>query len=150
MTTTNDVVRMSTIWTSTVRSRMNGEINVNRTRSIAHGEYGTIVLHGTWTIWSTNSVRQGRRVYEGCTGWEQKFPSRPTFGCSAECMKGAWVHTSRLTQIHEEETTTPSRCVSHLTFCTATKAERKTRKLNVFLLINSIACNELTTACHVY
>ena len=25
-----------------------------------------------------------------------------------------------------------SRCVSHLTLCTATKAERKTRKLNVF------------------
>ena len=52
--------------------------------------------------------------------------------------------------MHKEETTTPSRCVSHLTLCTATKAERKTRKLNVFLLINSIACNELTTACHVY
>ena len=48
------------------------------------------------------------KVYEGCTGWEQKFPSRPTFGCLAECMKGAWVHTNRLTQIHEEETTTPS------------------------------------------
>ena len=43
-----------------------------------------------------------------------------------------------------------SRCVSHLTLCIATKAERKTRKLNVFLLINSIACNELTTACHVW
>ena len=44
----------------------------------------------------------------------------------------------------------PSRCVSHLTLCTATKAKRKTRKLNIFLLINSIACNELTTACHVW
>ena len=28
------------------------------------------------------------RVYEGCTGWEQKFPSRPTFGCLVECMEG--------------------------------------------------------------
>ena len=45
------------------------------------------------------------RVYEGCMGWEEKFPSQPTFGCLAECMKGAWVHTSSLTQIHEEETT---------------------------------------------
>ena len=44
----------------------------------------------------------------------------------------------------------PSRCVSHLMLCTATKVERKMRKLNVFLLINSIACNELTTACHVW
>ena len=38
---------------------MNGEINVNRTRSTAHWEYGAIVLHETRTIWSTNSVRQG-------------------------------------------------------------------------------------------
>ena len=44
----------------------------------------------------------------------------------------------------------PSRCVNHLMLCTVSKAERKTRKLNVFLLINSIACNELTIACHVY
>ena len=29
------------------------------------------------------------RVYEECTGWEQKFPSRPTFGYLVECMKGA-------------------------------------------------------------
>ena len=43
-----------------------------------------------------------------------------------------------------------SRCVSDLTLYTATKAERKMRKLNVFLLINSIACNELTTACYVW
>ena len=43
----------------------------------------------------------------------------------------------------------PSRCISHLRLCTATKAEGKTRELNVFLLINSIACNEITTACHL-
>ena len=154
MTITNDVVRMSTTpicnivlllrlsgreWT--VRSMLT-ELGPQRTES-------TVLQYST-----KHEPYEARivldRVYEGCTGWEQKFPSRPTFGCLAECMKGAWVHTSRLTQIHEEETTTPSRCVSHLTLCTATKAERKTRKLNVFLLINSIACNELTTACHVY
>ena len=30
-----------------------------------------------------------------------------------------------------------------------TKEEEKTRNINVYLLINSIACNELTTACRV-
>ena len=44
----------------------------------------------------------------------------------------------------------PSRWVSHLRLCTVTKEEGKTRELNVYLLINSIACNELTTACRVW
>ena len=30
-----------------------------------------------------------------------------------------------------------------------TKEDEKTRNINVYLLINSIACNELTTACRV-
>ena len=42
------------------------------------------------------------------------------------------------------------RWVSHLRLCTVTKEEGKTRDINVYLLINSIACNELTTACHVW
>ena len=33
---------------------------------------------------------------------------------------------------------------------TVTKEEEKTRNVNVYLLINSIACNELTTACRVW
>ena len=40
--------------------------------------------------------------------------------------------------------------VSHLWLCAVTKEEEKTRELNVYLLINSIACNELTTAYHVW
>ena len=44
----------------------------------------------------------------------------------------------------------PSRWVSHLRLCTVTKEEEKMRNVNVYLLINSIACNELTTACHVW
>ena len=109
MTITNDVVRMSTTpicnivplfrlsgreWT--VRSMLT-ELGPQRTESMVlqystkHEPYEARIVLG--------------RVYEGCTGWEQKFPSRPTFGCLAECMKGAWVHTSRLTKIHEEETT---------------------------------------------
>ena len=44
----------------------------------------------------------------------------------------------------------PSRWVSHLRLCTVTKEEGKTRDINVYLLINSIACNELTTACRVW
>ena len=44
----------------------------------------------------------------------------------------------------------PSRWVSHLRLCTVTKEEEKTRNVNVYLLINSIACNELTTACRVW
>ena len=31
-----------------------------------------------------------------------------------------------------------------------TKEEEKTGNINVYLLINSIACNELTTACRVW
>ena len=37
-----------------------------------------------------------------------------------------------------------------LRLCTVTKEEEKTRNVNVYLLINSIACNELTTACRVW
>ena len=65
---------------------MNGEINVNITRSTAHGEYGA--KYSTKHEPYEARIVLGR-VYEGCTGWEQKFPSRPTFGCLAECMKGA-------------------------------------------------------------
>ena len=36
-----------------------------------------------------------------------------------------------------------------ISLCTVTKEEEKTRNVNVYLLINSIACNELTTACRV-
>ena len=36
-----------------------------------------------------------------------------------------------------------------LRLCTVTKEEEKMRNVNVYLLINSIACNELTTACRV-
>ena len=51
MTIRNDVVRMLTMSSNvtcpflTTQSRMNSEINVNRTRSTAHGEYGATVLH---------------------------------------------------------------------------------------------------------
>ena len=37
-----------------------------------------------------------------------------------------------------------------ISLCTVTKEEEKTRNVNVYLLINSIACNELTTACRVW
>ena len=43
-----------------------------------------------------------------------------------------------------------SRWVSHIRPCTVTKEEEKTRNLDVYLLTNSIACNELTTACRVW
>ena len=36
-----------------------------------------------------------------------------------------------------------------ISLCTVTNEEEKTRNVNVYLLINSIACNELTTACRV-
>ena len=51
---------------------MNGEINVNRTRSTAHGEYGATGLH-EHEPYEAQIVLGG--VYEGCMGWEQKFPS---------------------------------------------------------------------------
>ena len=43
---TTPICKHSTAF-STVRSRMDGDINVNRTRSTAHGEYGATVLHET-------------------------------------------------------------------------------------------------------
>ena len=90
MTITNDVVRMSTTPICNIvplfRSRMNGETNVNRSRSTA--QESMVLQYSTKHEPYEARIVLGR-VYEGRTGWEQKFPSRPTFGCLAECMKGA-------------------------------------------------------------
>ena len=93
MTITNDVVRMSTtpICNIVPLSRLSGREWTVRSMLT---ELGTQRTESTVLQYSTkHEPYEARivldRVYEGCTGWEQKFRSRPTFGCLAECMKGA-------------------------------------------------------------
>lgn len=53
-------------------------------------------------------------------------------------------------EMENESIILPSfRCISHLRLCTVAKTKRKARETNANLLINTIACNELTTACRL-